>query len=1046
MASYDNLMPSGDDNIVSGATSGVDKFHTKNNKGISQFLKVLKEVEKTTEKIKKNMEAATGSKSKSGLSNSMGDMPTFGASRAAKVAGGIGIATVGMGAIAMGMMPNTGAAVSQRLGADAVAGISGLNSRQVILRSNRAIGGGATSAMGPTMAAMSLMYSGGYTATSGTFRNVMPQVGGLSALTGGTNEQMAQGLAGINAMRFLRIGVQARDSKGNIKPPNQIINDTYRFLYGGRKVTPEQAALVLNPGSKGYATIQAIAGGDQNLAGIIQMGIIARAKKDAPITKKDLQGANRALDLLGVGAESPMRTNFRYNTSEARKLQATEKGLVGGYNVAMRTTAAVNDGFSRLAEEAAGVAQALGTLRGVLQTLPSAGNTGSTIAGIAGGVAGFGMDAATLMMLRGMYRGGGAAAAAGGGALGTAGTAAGAAGIGAALRNRLFGKGGLKAGMKATAKGAGRFIPGLGFAISGFSGYQAAKNNSGFFGGLMSSMATGAVGGGIAGAFAGGIGAIPGAAIGALSSGIGYGLGYAFGQGGDCPHGNVGSHPCGMGGDTAPHAMGAQMNNMPAGISAAPQKGFTTGTGTGNKDTEGMTLRMPVPRGTPVTSNYGPRDNSKNPQISSYHRGIDYGVKVGTPIVAAANGTVTHTGTHRQYGYHVIINHGKKSTLYAHLSEILVKVGQPVNAGDVIGKSGGKKGAPGAGTSTGPHLHFELRDPGGVGAQGRVNAKGWFGKLVSNVKSAVGNIFGAVKGFLGFGKDKEPNKSAVVRSPDGGLKFDSLTNLSSLPLSESLSSSLLSGSPMNFKDLQREFPADDIEQGIKIPKSKGENFLNNVIDRVSGDSGSMVGGSRKGLIKFLSNIGFKGKALDTAFAIALAESGGNAGTVNKTSKDYGLFQINMDGANYDDRIKKSWVSSDKSRFRLKGLNDLLNPTTNARVAYHMSNKGRNWSRWVALQNGSFTKFLDDAAVARQEAGIGGDNPATAGMAMETTGAAGQVRAGSVSGSFTSSQTINVKVDLQLRVDKLASSEITRVASSLRKAIDDEFKVNGLGSN
>lgn len=1046
MASYDNLMPSGDDNIVSGATSGVDKFHTKNNKGITQFLKVLKEVEKVTEKIKKNMEAATGSKSKSGLSNSMGDMPSFGASRAAKVAGGIGLAAVGLGAIGMGMMPNTGAAVTQRLGADAVAGISGLNSRQVILRSNRAIGGGATSAMGPTMAAMSLMYSGGYTATSGTFRNVMPQVGGLSALTGGTNEQMAQGLAGINAMRFLRIGVSVRDAQGNVKPPNQIINDTYRFLYGGRKVTPEQAALVLNPGSKGYATIQAIAGGDQNLAGIIQMGIIARAKKDAPLTKKDLQGSNRALDLLGVGQESPMRTNFRYNTSEARKLQATEKGLVGGYNVALRSTAAINDGFSKLAEEAAGVAQALGTLRGVLQTLPAAGNTGAMLSGLGGGLMG---GAANFLMMRsmlGVYKGGaagvgaaGAGAAAGG--LGAGATGLGAGALGLAIRNRLFGRNGFKAGMKATAKGAGRFIPGLSFAISGFSGYQAAKNNQGFFGGLMSSMGQGAVGGGIAGAFAGGIGAIPGAAIGALTSGIGYGLGYAFGQGGDCPHGNIGPHACGMGGDTP-----AQMNNMPPGISATPQKGFTTGTGTGNKDTEGMILRMPVPRGTPVTSNFGPRDNSRNPQISSYHRGIDYGVKVGTPIVAAANGTVTHTGTHRQYGYHVIINHGKKSTLYAHLSEILVKVGQPVNAGDVIGKSGGKKGAPGAGTSTGPHLHFELRDPGGVGAQGRVNAKSFFGKLISNVKSKVGNIFGAIKGFLGFGKDKEPNKSAVIRPPDGGLKFDSLANLSSVPLSESLSSSMLSGSPMNFADLQREFPADDMEQGIKIPKSKGENFLNNVMDRVSGDDGSMVGGSRKGLIKFLSNIGFKGKALDTAFAIALAESGGYAGRINRTSKDYGLFQINMDGDNYTDRINKSWVSSNKSRFKLKSLNDLLNPTINAQVAYHMTNKGKNWSRWVALQNGSFTKFLDDAAVARQEAGIGGDNPATAGMAMETSGTAGQVRAGSVSGSFTSSQTINVKVDLQLRVDKLASSEITRVASSLRKAIDDEFKVNGLRSN
>jgi len=153
----------------------------------------------------------------------------------------------------------------------------------------------------------------------------------------------------------------------------------------------------------------------------------------------------------------------------------------------------------------------------------------------------------------------------------------------------------------------------------------------------------------------------------------------------------------------------------------------------------------------------------------------------------------------------------------------------------------------------------------------------------------------------------------------------------------------------------------------------------------------------------------------------------------------------MAGDNYEDRMKKTWKDANKGSFKLKHANDLLNPTTNAKVAYHMTKGGKNWTRWVTFQKGAFTKFLDDAQVARQEAGIGGDNP-TAGMAMETTGVGGHVRTGSVSGTLTSNQTINVKVDLQLRVDKLASSEITRVASGLRKAINDEFKVNGLGVN
>lgn len=102
---------------------------------------------------------------------------------------------------------------------------------------------------------------------------------------------------------------------------------------------------------------------------------------------------------------------------------------------------------------------------------------------------------------------------------------------------------------------------------------------------------------------------------------------------------------------------------------------------------------------------------SKNPQVynGGGHNGLDFAAKVGTPILAAAAGTVLGTGdTDRacngvSYGKWVLIKHGNGlTTLYAHLSVIQVSAGQSVAAGEKIGLSGN------TGYSTGPHLHFTL--------------------------------------------------------------------------------------------------------------------------------------------------------------------------------------------------------------------------------------------------------------------------------------------------------------------------------------------------
>ncbi len=95
------------------------------------------------------------------------------------------------------------------------------------------------------------------------------------------------------------------------------------------------------------------------------------------------------------------------------------------------------------------------------------------------------------------------------------------------------------------------------------------------------------------------------------------------------------------------------------------------------------------------------------------HGGLDIAVPVGTAVESASPGYVAWAQTGRQYGNYVMVIHSNgMSTLYAHLSRIDVSVDEFVTRGQVIGLSGGRPGDPGAGFSTGPHLHFELRQNG----------------------------------------------------------------------------------------------------------------------------------------------------------------------------------------------------------------------------------------------------------------------------------------------------------------------------------------------
>jgi murein DD-endopeptidase MepM/ murein hydrolase activator NlpD len=95
------------------------------------------------------------------------------------------------------------------------------------------------------------------------------------------------------------------------------------------------------------------------------------------------------------------------------------------------------------------------------------------------------------------------------------------------------------------------------------------------------------------------------------------------------------------------------------------------------------------------------------------HPGIDLPVSVGTPVKAAAGGYIAWTRVGKQYGNYIMVVHaGGVATVYAHLSRFAVRPDTYVERGQVIGYSGGRPGDEGAGLSTGPHLHFEVRQNG----------------------------------------------------------------------------------------------------------------------------------------------------------------------------------------------------------------------------------------------------------------------------------------------------------------------------------------------
>lgn len=117
-----------------------------------------------------------------------------------------------------------------------------------------------------------------------------------------------------------------------------------------------------------------------------------------------------------------------------------------------------------------------------------------------------------------------------------------------------------------------------------------------------------------------------------------------------------------------------------------------------NKIELGISFINPV--GGRPTSRFGELSSIR----SSYHTGLDIANPIGTPIAAAASGTIAFSGWKNAYGQMITIDHGNGiQTYYAHCSALYKSVGEYVNQGDIIAAVGM------TGNVTGPHLHIEVR-------------------------------------------------------------------------------------------------------------------------------------------------------------------------------------------------------------------------------------------------------------------------------------------------------------------------------------------------
>jgi len=233
---------------------------------------------------------------------------------------------------------------------------------------------------------------------------------------------------------------------------------------------------------------------------------------------------------------------------------------------------------------------------------------------------------------------------------------------------------------------------------------------------------------------------------------------------------------------------------------------------------------------------------------------------------------------------------------------------------------------------------------------------------------------------------------------------------------------------------------------------KGSSVLDglmgdNKMSAVSGDTSGMAFGSRKGLLKALYSQGFRGKSLQTAFAVALAESGGRTKAVGDKSlanKKYGpslgVFQIR---SLRDPKKYSGGEWRDGKR--------LFDPSFNVKAAWNISNEGQNWKAWSTYKNGAFSQYLDDAEAAAKAAGIPahlyGSERTQEGLAYlhsdEMVLNKGQ--ADLLRNNRSGSKETNINVSMTVNIAKASDGEVQILLEKFKSAIANDRDLKKIGA-
>lgn len=198
-----------------------------------------------------------------------------------------------------------------------------------------------------------------------------------------------------------------------------------------------------------------------------------------------------------------------------------------------------------------------------------------------------------------------------------------------------------------------------------------------------------------------------------------------------------------------------------------------------------MTYAFPTAPQLLITQKWGNVNASMYPAPTYRHMGVDIGGPVGSPIYAACDGVVEDVnlmGAHG-YGRHVIIRHesGAFRTLYAHLHQVFVGVGDAVMGGQKIGEMGGQPedDDPIDGASSGSHLHFEVILPDPPSGD---HVKTWAGYTVDPLVYLTRRAFGDPKGTVRVVTAK--GVRVRERANVNALQIGALASLSIWPILE----------------------------------------------------------------------------------------------------------------------------------------------------------------------------------------------------------------------------------------------------------------------